>query len=118
MTHGGTLDTSDHVVLTFTGTNNFISNSAGLHGGAIYARTNVSLTFTGTSDFSNNSAQFDNGGAIYAETNTSLTFIGTSHFSIKHSMEPAILLATQLIYFMAVVVQSTKKPTPHCVYWY
>ena len=64
-------------MLAFTGTNNFIKNSAN-SGGAIFALTNISLTAIGTSDFNNNSAQY--GGAIYAKANTSLSFNGVLLF--------------------------------------
>ena len=96
--------------LHFTGTNNFIGNSAnGTNGvgGAIYAETNTSLSFSGTSNFIHNLAEVcgaivtvDNvivtfsgtnnftsnsakgsGGAISAGSNTSLSFSGASHFS-------------------------------------
>ena len=95
--------------LHFTGTNNFIGNSAnGINGvGAIYAEANTSLSFSGTSNFIHNLAEVggaigtvdnvivtfngtnvffnnsasDSGGAIFASSNTSLSFTGASHFS-------------------------------------
>ena len=97
--------------LHFTGTNNFIGNSANgiaIDGvGAIYAEANTSLSFSGTSNFSHNSAQVggairtndnvvfafnginvfinnsasDNGGAIFAGSNTLLSLVGTNEFS-------------------------------------
>ena len=97
--------------LHFTGTNNFIGNSANgiaIDGvGAIYAEVNTSLSFSGTSNFSHNSAHVggairtinnvaftfnginvfinnsasDNGGAIFAGRNTLLSFSGTNEFS-------------------------------------
>ena len=66
--------------LDFTGTTNFISNSA-LHGGAISAETNSLLSFNGTSDFSHNLAEFGRGGAIYTDGSAVLTFTGTSNFT-------------------------------------
>ena len=81
-------------MLAFTGTNNFIKNSAN-SGGAIFATTNISWTAIGTSDFSNNSAQY--GGAIYAEANTSLSFNGDnfSHnlarFSVIYTLGNVLL---------------------------
>ena len=94
--------------LHFTGTNNFIGNSAnGINGvGAIYAQANTSLSFSGTSTFTHNLAEYggaigtvanvivtfngtnnftsnsanDGGGAIFASSNTSLSFSGTSTF--------------------------------------
>ena len=71
-------------MLSFTGTNNFISNyvhRGSVHGsgGAIYIHGNAVLTFNGVNNFINNSA--DSGGAVYARNNTLLTFIGTSVFS-------------------------------------
>ena len=100
---GGAIATLENVVLTFSGTNNFTSNSAN-NGGAIYANSNTSLIFSGMSYFSHNSADIggtigtvnnvtftfngtdvfvnnsarDNGGEIYAVMNTSLRFIGTN----------------------------------------
>ena len=95
--------------LHFTGTNNFIGNSAnGINGvGAIYAEANTSLSFSGTTTFTHNLAEVggaiatvenvivtfngtnnftsnsasDSGGAIFAASNTSLSFSGASHFS-------------------------------------
>ena len=95
--------------LHFTGTNNFIGNSAnGINGvGAIYAEANTSLSFSGTTTFTHNLAEVggaivtvenvivtfngtnnftsnsasDSGGAIFAASNTSLSFSGPSHFS-------------------------------------
>ena len=95
--------------LHFTGTNNFIGNTAnGINGvGAIHAIANTSLSFSGTSNFSHNLAEVggaigtvgnvtftfngtnvffnnsanDSGGAIFAVGNTSLIFIGTNEFS-------------------------------------
>ena len=95
--------------LHFTGTNNFIGNSAsGINGvGAIYSEANTSLSFSGTSIFTHNLAEVggtiatlenvvvtfsgtnnfisnsakDGGGAFYASSNTSLSFSGSSHFS-------------------------------------
>ena len=74
--------------LHFSGTNNFINNSAHSPtgrgcGGAIYAIVNTSLSFTGTNNFINNSEQsedFSEGGAIFASINTSLSFTGTNNF--------------------------------------
>ena len=67
--------------LHFTGTNNFIGNSAnGINGvGAIYAKANTSLSFSGTSNFSHNSADYE-GGAICTFDNVTLTFSGASIF--------------------------------------
>ena len=95
--------------LHFTGTNNFIGNSAnGINGvGAIYAEANTSLSFSGTTTFTHNLAEVggaigtvenvivtfngtnnftsnsasDSGGAIFATSNTSLSFSGANHFS-------------------------------------
>ena len=92
--------------LHFSGTNNFIGNSANNAGGAISAVFNTSLNFTGTSDFCLNSAEYGGaigtafnvvvnfagnkkfignsakfGGAIFAGSSTSLSFSGTSEFS-------------------------------------
>ena len=66
--------------LHFTGTNNFIGNSAnGIKGvGAIYVKANTSLSFSGTSNFSHNSAEV--GGAISTVGNVALTFNGTNVF--------------------------------------
>ena len=72
----GAIYTSNNTVLTFTGTNNFISN----HGGVIFTLEHV-LTFNGTNNFIINSAGLHDGGAICASTNITLTFIGTNDFS-------------------------------------
>ena len=74
--------------LHFTGTNNFINNSAksalGADGGAIFAKDNTSLSFTGVSHFIQNSA--DAGGAIYASNSSILNISGTSYFSNNHAL--------------------------------
>ena len=70
---------STHIVmLSCTGTNNFIGNCVkiGGGGGAISTTQNISLIFKLINNFVNNSA--DNGGAIYGEQNTSLSSSGTS----------------------------------------
>ena len=73
--------------MSFTGTNNFINNSAQFggisKGGAISTYINTLLSFTGTNNFINNLAQsedFSEGGAIYAYSDTSLSFTGASNF--------------------------------------
>ena len=73
----GTVFAGFNTSLSFTGTSNFINNSAN-YVGAIVAGYNTSLRFTGTCNFINNSAKY--GGAIAAGYNTSLSFIGTSNF--------------------------------------
>ena len=75
-----------NVKLTFSGINNFFNNSAQLSGGVISMVSNVILTFSGTNHFYNNSAK--NGGVISARgTDCALSFIGTSQFShnLAHS---------------------------------
>ena len=62
--------------LSFTGISNFNNNSAG----AIYTSSNVVVTFNGTNNFINNSAHFGN-GVIHAETNTSISFTGITDFT-------------------------------------
>ena len=74
---GGAIITLNNTVLSFSGTNNFINNSAGSDGGAIYTEYNTVLNFNGANVFINNSA--DAGGAI-ATNNTILSLNGTSHF--------------------------------------
>ena len=76
---GGAIFASENTVLNLSGTNNFINNLAdsGGTGGAIYATDNTVLSFNGTSNFINNSA--NSGGAIYASDNTVLSFNGTSN---------------------------------------
>ena len=73
---GGAIYTNS-TVISFSGISNFIGNSANF-GGAIYPSENTVLSFTGTSNFINNSAGYD-GGAIYTIGNT-INFNGTSNF--------------------------------------
>ena len=75
----------NNAILTFTGSNNFINNSANRHFsecGAIGTSTsgNAVLIFSGTNNFTSNSANY-HGGVISAKFNTSLTFLGTTGFS-------------------------------------
>ena len=81
---GGAIATLNNTVLNFSGTNNFINNSADGTGGAIYAYENTVLSFRGTTNFTNNTA-YSGGGAIFTEynigqCNTILSFNGTTHF--------------------------------------
>ena len=108
--------------LNFTGTNNFIGNSAnGINGvGAIYAEASTLLSFSGTSTFIHNSADVggaigttekvafyfngtnvffnnsasDSGGAIFAGSNTFLSFIGTNEFSHNSAQGYGGVIAT------------------------
>ena len=65
--YGGAVETYQIDMLTFNGTNNFINNMAGA-GGAIYAQKSKLLSFTGTSSFCHNAAA-EFGGAFYTEDN-------------------------------------------------
>ena len=78
---GGAIYASENVVLCFSGTSNFINNTAH-KGGALYALENVVLSFIGTNNFINNSAY--QGGAIFTLDNTVLIFDGANNF-IKNS---------------------------------
>ena len=80
-------------MLSFSGTNNFIDNSAGDIGGAISTYNNTVLSFSGTNNFINNSAG-DIGGAISTYNNTVLSFIGTNNFinNLAHYVGGAILM--------------------------
>ena len=84
---GGAIYASHDAVLNFNGNNNFINNSAvsGSSGGAIYASYNAEISFNGNSNFINNSAGGP-GGAIYASHSTVLNFIGTNDF-INNSVD-------------------------------
>ena len=81
-TCGGAISTSPfgNTVFIFNGTNNFTSNSATC-GGAISTSPfgNTVFIFNGTNNFTSNSAILY-GGAISTDFNTSLTFIGTTGF--------------------------------------
>ena len=72
---GGAISTYD-TTLNFSGTNNFIKNSA-KHGGAVCTK-NTALSLSGTNSFIKNSAGHG-GGAIYTVDNN-LSFIGTKNF--------------------------------------
>ena len=84
----GAILTFDNTVVKFSGTSNFINNSADVGGGgggaistlggAISTLGGTVLNFTGTNNFTNNSA--GSGGAIYTFNNTVLHFSGTINF--------------------------------------
>ena len=75
---GGAIYTQN-TVLNFSGTTNFISNSAGeSDGGAIYTSAGT-IYFSGTTNFINNSASESDGGAIYTSAGT-IYFSGTTNF--------------------------------------
>jgi len=80
---GGAIYAVYNTSLSFTGTSNFINNSAAVWGGAILANYNTSVSFTGTSNFTNNSADY--GGAIVAAI-ASLSFTGTTNFLQSQSL--------------------------------
>ena len=83
--------------LSFSGTNNFINNSArsdfGGVGAAIYALYSTSLSFTGVSNFKQNSAT--DGGAVYAAFNSVLHFSGTSNFSSNYATYGGAIFSAQ-----------------------
>ena len=68
-----------YTVLCFTGTNNFINNSASNAAGTIYATDYVVLTFNGINNFISNLAH--SGGAIYTYDNSVLSFNGVTNFT-------------------------------------
>ena len=72
--------TIENVTITFNGTSNFFSNSAG-GGGAIFTSNNAVLSFNGTINFIRNLAGYFGGGACYASVNAVLSFSGGSNFS-------------------------------------
>ena len=76
---GGVIIAYENTVLSFSGTNHFINNSAP-DGGVIMAYENAVLRFSGTNNFINNSA--DGGGVIltYGHENIVLSFSGTNNF--------------------------------------
>ena len=74
---GGAIHASGNVVLSFSGTTNFINNSAH-KGGGLFAVENVVLSFSGTSNFINNIAH--KGGALLALDHTVLSFSETTNF--------------------------------------
>ena len=76
---GGAIFTSGNTVLNFSGTNNFINNSA-FSGGAIYTDYNTVLSFNGANNFINNSALGGGGGAITTLGKSVLNFSGASNF--------------------------------------
>ena len=76
---GGAIDLDNHVVLTFKGTNNFFYNFAIYKHGGVIRGLRTSLSFTGTSNFIGNSAM--QGGAISAILYSKLTFNGNISFN-------------------------------------
>ena len=91
---GGAIDAYDNVVLIFYGANNFINNSANNDsGGAIDAYNNVVLTFHGANNFINNSANNDSGGAIYSEVKILLSFTGNISFSSNSALRGGAIFA-------------------------
>ena len=75
----GAIYAQANTLLSFNGTSNFTHNSAEV-GGVIGTVDNVAFTFNGTNVFFNNSAS-DSGGAIFAGSNILLNFIGTNEFT-------------------------------------
>ena len=76
---GGAVYAQNKSLLSFNGSNNFNTNCAH-SGGAITTCGNVKLTFNGINTFINNLAIRYSGGAIYAHNNVALTFSGTNNF--------------------------------------
>ena len=82
ISYGGAICAHINTSLSFSGTNNFINNSAHSSwgsGGAIHVSNNLTLSFTGVTTFERNSAT--RGGGIYASYNSVLNISGTSNFS-------------------------------------
>ena len=77
---GGAIYASSNTVLSFNGNNSFINNSAYQGGGAIFTWDNSELSFSGTNSFINNSADSIGGGAIFTWDNTTLSFNGSNSF--------------------------------------
>ena len=78
---GGAISTPGNAMLSFSGINNFIRNLAGACG-AIYTYDSV-LSFSGTNNFIGNSAGINfggDGGAICTSYNTILNFSGINNF--------------------------------------
>ena len=90
----GAIYAEANALLSFNGTSNFTHNSAEV-GGVIGTVDNVAFTFNGTNVFFNNSAS-DSGGAISAGSNTLLSFIGTNEFTHNSAEQigGAIIAAT------------------------
>ena len=76
---GGAVVTLNHTVLSFSGSNSFINNSADYVGGAILTLGNTVLSLSGTNNFINNYAEIE-GGAIYTFNNAILNLSGTNNF--------------------------------------
>ena len=79
---GGVVFASSNAALSFNGTTNFVSNTAGSFGGAIVTLGTVTLNFKGKTNFINNLAVHGHklGGAIATSLNTVLSFSGTNSF--------------------------------------
>ena len=79
---GGAIVTLNNTVLSFSGINNFINNSAYDSGGAIYTSVNTVVKLSGSNNFINNfiNSTYSSGGAIYTEYNTVLSLSGTNTF--------------------------------------
>ena len=93
--HGrcGVIYAYNNTLLSFNGTSNFIGNSVDNgNDGVISASFNVSLSFTGTNNFINNSA--GEGGAISASSNVSLSFIGANNFINNSAGEGGAIFAS------------------------
>ena len=76
---GGAILTLGNAVLSLSGTNNFINNSAEIEGGAIYTFKNTVLNLSETNNFINNCARIE-GGAIYTKYNIVLGLNGANNF--------------------------------------
>ena len=78
--NGGAIYAETNTLLSFSGTSNFIYNSADV-GGAIGTSNNVTLVFNGISNFINNIANSYGGGAIYPSKYSNVTFNGINNFT-------------------------------------
>ena len=112
--HGGAIYTSDNVVFSFNGTNNFVNNSA-MWGGAICALLNTVLTINGTNNFINNSA--DNGGAICADFNSTLIFNRTINFSSNRAETCMNSIRMEVECILVSIPHSLFYPAQLHVYW-
>ena len=76
--YGGGVCAVRDTTVHFSGTSNFMYNSA-QYGGGVYAENDTTVYLSGTSNFTYNSAQL-HGGGVYAWGDTTVYLSGTSNF--------------------------------------
>ena len=114
---GGAAIYTSSTALSFSGTNNFINNSAGIDGGAILAYENSVLHFSGTNNFINNSAD-GGGGVIFLGLKSTLSILPntTVYWENNHARFGGAIYVVDAVPASYCTVIATYIPQEECFF--